>query len=379
LDNLEAIIQSELSHATRDIYLNHAGIAPWPKRTVEAVKSFAEDDGCLGALRYPDRTRHEDSLRLELKHLLNAPDVDDIALAKNTSEALSFVAYGLAWRRGDNIVASNEEFPSNRIPWQSLADQGVEFRQADLQSAASPEDALFDLVDRSTRLITVSSVQFASGIRLHLERIGEFCRQRDILFCVDAIQSLGALRFDVQTCQADFVMADGHKWMLAPEGLGVFFTTPRARESLRLTQYGWHMIENHQNYDNRAWQIARTARRFECGSGNFLGVYALSASLSLLHEISLQTIEQRILERTAYLMEAISRVPVLELLTPTTPALRSGIVVFRHRHLPSEPLYARLRSHGVVCALRGGGIRFSPHFYTPFPQLETALSIASAQ
>lgn len=185
--------------------------------------------------------------------MLNAPCTTDIALVKNTSEALSFVAYGLDWQVGDNIVSSNEEFPSNRIVWQSLADQQVEFREANLSTAETPEDALFALVDKHTRLISISSIQFARGLRMNLQRIGEFCKQQHILFCIDAIQSIGAVQFDVQKYQADFVMADGHKWMLGPEGLGVFYSSPAAREQLKLTQYGWHMMHDTHNYENKPW------------------------------------------------------------------------------------------------------------------------------
>ncbi|MGZ8928743.1 MAG: aminotransferase class V-fold PLP-dependent enzyme, partial [Methylobacter sp.] len=204
----------EFPLADKLIYLNHAAVGVWPKRTCTAVKRFAEENMRYGARNYPAWLHKEMELRRQFQALINAPSPDDIALVKNTSEALSFVAYGLDWRAGDNVVSSNEEFPSNRLPWQSLADRGVEFRQADLAAAGSPEDALFALVDRRTRLLTISSIQFASGLRLDLDKIGAFCKQRNILFCVDAIQSLGAVQFDVQACGADFVMADGHKWML---------------------------------------------------------------------------------------------------------------------------------------------------------------------
>ena len=232
------------------IYLNHAAVAPWPKRTGAAVIKFAEQNTRYGSHFYMDWLNKEAELRTQLQALLNAPSADDIALVKNTSEALSFVAYGLTWQAGDNIVSSNEEFPSNRLPWESLANQGVEFRQADLHGADTPEDALFALVDNNTRLLTISSIQFASGLRMDLERIGEFCKRRGILFCIDAIQSLGAVQFDVQAYHADFVMADGHKWMFGPEGLGVFYTTPEARDRLKLCQYGWHMMKNTHNYEN---------------------------------------------------------------------------------------------------------------------------------
>lgn len=367
---------SEFPLSNELIYLNHAAVAPWPKRTSQAVIRFAEQNTLFGSHHYLDWLRKENELRQQLQTLLNAPSADDIALVKNTSEALSFVAFGLPWQAGDNIVSSNEEFPSNRLPWQALAGQGVELRQADLTAGDSPEDALFALVDDNTRLLTISSIQFASGLRLDLERIGEFCRHRDIRFCVDAIQSIGAVKFDVQACQADFVMADGHKWMLGPEGLGVFYCKPAIRDSLKLSQYGWHMMKDIHNYENKPWQIHPGARRFECGSPNMLGIHALSASLSLLLEIGMDKIESLVLERSDYLKTAIEANANLDLLSERQSSLKSGIVIFKHRSLSNERLYRHLQQHGVVCALRGGGIRFSPHFYNTFQEIDQALRIA---
>jgi len=357
------------------IYLNHAAVAPWPERTRRAVAEFAEQNCIYGAAFYPDWLKKESLLREQLKALINAPSPNDIALVKNTSEALSFVAYGLDWRAGDNIVTSNEEFPSNRLPWESLAAQGVELRQADLHAAASPEDALFALVDRNTRLLTISSIQFATGLRLDIERIGAFCKQRNILFCVDAIQSIGAVRFDVDACQADFVMADGHKWMFGPEGLGVFYTTPAARDRLKLTQFGWHMMMDTHNYENKPWEAHPGARRFECGSPNMLGIHALSASLSLLLETGMEKIEAALFERIDYLRERIAPHPELELLSPAPSRLKSGIVVFRHRKIPNAALYPYLMQQKVICAPRGAGIRFSPHFYNSVEEIDRALAI----
>jgi cysteine desulfurase/selenocysteine lyase len=357
------------------IYFNHAAVAPWPDRTRKAVIEFAEQNGRYGAAFYPDWLRKESLLREQLQTLINAPSVDDIALVKNTSEALSFVAYGLDWQAGDNIVTSNEEFPSNRLPWESLAAQGVELRQADLCSAATPEDALFALVDRNTRLLTISSIQFATGLRLDIERIGAFCKQRNILFCVDAIQSIGAVRFDVQACQADFAMADGHKWMFGPEGLGVFYTTPEARNKLQLTQFGWHMMKDTHNYENKPWEMHPSARRFECGSPNMLGIHALSASVSLLLETGMAAVETLLFERIDSLRERIERHAELELLSPAPSALKSGIVVFRHKRIPDPALYHYLMQRQVICALRGAGIRFSPHFHNGLDQIDRALAI----
>lgn len=357
------------------IYLNHAAIAPWPKRTSDAIKSFAEQNMLYGSQHYLDWLEKEQLMRKQLQSLLNAPSVDDIALVKNTSEAISFVACGLSWNKGENIVSSDEEFPSNRIPWESLACQGVEFRQADLLSGSSPEDALFALVDANTRLITISSIQFASGLRVDLEKIGKFCKEKNILFCIDAIQSLGAVEFDVQAYQADFVMADGHKWMFGPEGLGVFYTNPDSRSKLKLTQYGWHMMANIHNYENKPWEIHPTARRFECGSPNMLGIHAWSASLSLLLETKMSNIEAGVIENADYLSSKISSHSELLLLNKQQGKLKSGIVLFKHTRISNNQLYKHLQKNKVVCALRGGGIRFSPHFYHTKNELDQAMKI----
>jgi cysteine desulfurase / selenocysteine lyase len=352
------------------IYLNHAAIAPWPERTRAAVTHFAEQNTRYGPHFYLDWAKKEAQLRAQLQILLNTPSTDDIALVKNTSEALSFIAYGMDWRAGDNIVSSSEEFPSNRLPWEALAAAGVEFRQADTNTAQSPEDALFALVDHNTRLLTVSSIQFASGLRLDLEKIGAFCKQHQLLFCIDAIQSLGAVQFDVQAYQADFVMAGSHKWMLGPEGLGVFYSTPEARDRLRLTQYGWHMTKDPHNYGNKPWEVHPAARRFEPGTLNSLGIHALSASLSLLLETGMEVVEALVIESSGFLSNAINENNGLNLLSRRQDPLKSGIVTFRHKTISNEILFKYLQGNGVVCALRGQGIRFSPHFYNTTDELD---------
>lgn len=360
------------------IYLNHAAVAPWPKRTAHAVKTFAEENVRQGALAYPDWMEVESTLRKRLQTLLNAPSSEDIALLKSTSEALSTVAYGLQWRAGDNIVIAKQEFPSNRIVWESLSRFGVQVRLVDLEAVDPPEEALFSACNERTRLISVSSVQYATGLRMDLNALGHFCQAQEILLCIDAIQSLGALAFDVQSIGADFVMADGHKWMLGPEGLAVLYCKPEHRDKLALHQYGWHMVEEHFNFDRLDWQEATSARRFECGSPNNLGAHALSASLSLLLEINISAIERMVLDNTAYLAAQFDKLEDVTLTSPRLKARQSGIVSFRYRDTDSAALYRHLQSRGVICALRGGTIRLSPHFYTPREALEHVLEMVAA-
>jgi selenocysteine lyase/cysteine desulfurase len=370
---MQDIIQKEFNLRKDLIYLNHAGVSPWPVRTSKAVQQFAEENTLQGSFRYLEWMKTETNLRVQAQKLINAPSKDDIALLKNTSEALSVVAYGLDWKKGDNIVSSNEEFPSNRIVWESLSHVGVEFREAALKSDKSPEDALFSLVDKRTRLITISSVQFSTGLKMDLERIGNFCKSRGILFCVDAIQSIGSVQFDVQKIKADFVMADGHKWMLGPEGLAVFYSNSEARDRIKLNQYGWHMVEAMGDFDRNDWTIAHSARRFECGSPNMLCNHALSASLSLLLEIGQANVEKEVLKRTEYLFAEIQSISELELITSTEPDRYAGIVTLRKPDKDNAALYQYLMANNIICASRSGGIRLSPHFYTPYTQLDEVI------
>lgn len=375
---LDLLLAAEFPSPGEHIQLNHAGVAPWPRRTVTAVSRFAGESHTLGPAGYEGWLRTEEELRRQLCRLIKAGSPEDIALLKNTSEGLSVVAYGLSWVAGDNIVTTDQEFPSNRIVWQSLAPQGVELREAALTRSETPEDALFARVDERTRLITVSSVQYATGLRLDLERIGAFCRRHRILFCVDAIQSLGMIELDLARIQADFVVADGHKWMMGPEGIALFYVRPGLRDQLALRQYGWHMVEHVGDYERRDWSVARSARRFECGSPNMLGIHGLHASLSLLFEVGLDVVSRMALANGAYVAELIdSHAGKLELLSEQAPERRSAIVTFRHRGMAPAQLYQQLRERRITCAQRGGGIRFAPHFYTRREALEEAVRLAA--
>jgi len=364
----------EFAQAADLRYLNHAAVGPWPKRTAAAVQKFAEENVLLGARDYPDWMKVEQRLRERLARVLNAPSTDDIALVKNTSEALSFVAFGLDWKAGDNVVISDEEFPSNRVVWEALKPQGVEVIQVSLQGA-DPEGALLAACGPRTRLLSISSVQFATGTRVDIERLGQGLKQRGVLFCVDAIQHIGALPFDVQASQCDFAMADGHKWMCSPEGLGVFYCRAELRPQLQLHEFGWHMLEHSGDYERDQWQPAASAQRFECGSPNTLGAMALDASLSLLEEVGIDQIGKAVTDRVMWLEEGLSTIDGVHLHSTRTAERRSGILTFSLDHKPTADVWQQLMRNQVVCLPRGPGIRFSPHFYTQSRVIEETLAI----
>jgi len=369
----DILIKHEFPQEPGLIYLNHAAVAPWPVRTREAVCHFADENIHSGAKNYPRWLQKETQLRHQLQALINAPSSADIALLKNTSEALSVVACGLDWQAGDNVVTSAEEFPSNRIPWQAQQRHGVLLKEIDIR-VAHPERALLAACDARTRVLAVSSVQYGSGIRLDLETLGSYCREHNILFCVDAIQSIGAMSMDVQAIQADFVMADGHKWMLGPEGIALFYSRPEARDRLDLCQFGWHMVEN-TDFGHRDWEVARSARRFECGSPNMLGIHALSASLSLLAEVGMEQVQRRVLNNTARLFDALGDIPGIRFLTPAAQARHAGIINFTIQDVDLASVHRELLHQQVICVHRGGGLRFSPHFYTAPEDISKAVEI----
>ncbi len=342
------------------VYLNHAGVGVWPRHTRDTVHRFAETCLRRGAADYPDWIEVESRLRERLARLMDVP-AEDVALVPNTSAGLSIIAYGLDWQPGDEIITNDQEFPSNRWVWESLAQRyGVHVRQVRLGDAATPEDALIEALGPRTRLLPVSSVQYGTGLRMDLERLSNACREHGVLLGVDAIQTLGALQLSVD---ADFIVADGHKWLLGPEGIGALYCRPELRRSLRLTQFGWHMVDRLGEFDRPDWQPADSGRCFEPGSPNLLGSHALEASLAVLEGVGMAEVERRVLANARYTMEA-ARSHGYEVVTPQEPSRHAGIVTFRVPDADPERLLAALRRSDVACASRCGGIRFSPHFYT---------------
>jgi len=366
-------------HISPDIhYLNHAAVSPWPVRTANAVKQFADENVINGATNYLVWLDVESRLRNQIKELLNAPSADDISLLKNTSEALSVVACGIDWHNGDNIVGIDQEFPSNRIVWEAQARHGVEFHKIDVMITDSPESCLINACDENTRIMAISSVHYGTGLKLDLVKLGQFCRDNDIYFCVDAIQSIGAHEFDIQAFKADFVMADAHKWMCGPEGIALFYCRADIREKLQLNQFGWRMVEEPGDYTRQTWSPANSARRFECGSPNMLGIHALSASLSLFADVGMENIEKAVLNNTSYIIDELNKFDDIELLTPESEHRRAGIVTFKITGKNMSDIYARLIKNKVICANRLEGIRFSPHFYTDLDIIDKSLEILSS-
>ena len=354
-------------------YLNHAAAGPWPRRTAQAVANFAQQNMLRGATDYPAWLKVEQRLRERLARLINAASPDDLALVKNTSEGLSIISQGLDWRAGDEVIGVAGDFVSNAMVWQVLGKRGVSYNAVDALPQPDPEGALIAAFSANTRLLAMSTVHFATGYRFDMQRLSEACRARGVLLSVDGIQSLGAVRFDLDEVAADFVTSGGHKWLLAPEGQGFLYCRPGLRDRLELHQFGWAMRQSPYEFEGEDWRPATSARRFEAGTPNMTGIHALEASLSLFEELGMAVVEERLANNLALLESGLSEIPGITIVTPADPHRRAGILTFRHADIPGADLHSALMQRRVICAARAGGVRLAPHFYTPSAVLESAV------
>ena len=362
----------------RPVWLNHAAISPWPSSVIQAMRDFVEQNAHDGPTHYAEWMAVEQRLRNRLARLIRADSDDDIALVKNTSDGLNMIANGLDWQAGDAVICCAGDFPSNLLPWQQLQVRGVEIREiaiADDQGLPlnDPEAELIAALDRRVRLMAVSSVRYDSGLKLDLARLGSACRQFGSLLAVDAIQQLGALSLHVDELPIDFVVAGSHKWLLSPEGLALFWSSPSAREQLHPAQIGWRMWHDPFNFERSDWRPPGSARKFEPGTLNMAGIHGLNAALDLLLQIGSHTIEAGLSTRIDYLLRRLEARSDLQIITPLPVEQRAGIVSFRHSVKPAASIVHELHKLGIHCARRGSWVRLSPHFYTPFEQLDFTL------
>ncbi len=342
------------------IYLDHAGVSPVSLRVKnETVKFLAQASGESG-FDYNSWGVRIEEIRASCAELIGA-DADEIAFVKNTSHGISIVASGLDWKQGDNVLVFEKEFSSNIYPWLNLKDRGVEVRFIPLRDERILFEDIEDLIDCRTRLITMSSVQSVNGFMIDLKKLGQICKSKGILFFVDAIQSLGAVPIDVKEINADFLSADGHKWLLAPEGIGIFYCKKELASNIKPNLVGWKSVENDHNFESFEFKLKNNTLRFEEGTFNTIGIYGLGAAVDLLLEIGVDNIEKRIHELGDLIIsEAEKRGFTLK--TPKNSDERGGIVSFAGDFDPKE-MAEKLFEQNIAVNYRGGGLRVAPHFY----------------
>lgn len=358
---------------TRWQYFNHAGVSPWPSATVQAVESFAREFG-VDCFQSKNWFREVEALRPMLGSLINA-EPDEIALMRNTADAICAVSSGLRWERGDRIVSADIEYPSNIYPWMDVCERhGAELIQVkervDSDGVARvSEDELLDAASHHrTKMIAISHVQWASGQRMDLERIGNFCRKRGILFAVDVIQSLGIVPVDVKRMQIDFLCSGGHKWLMSPPGAGLLYCRRELLERVNPPAVGAMSVVNPHKWEVN-FTRATTAMRFETGTPALACLAGMKASVQLLLDIGINPIHAQVKSLGDAFAAGIAKKGYI-VATPRDREVGGAVCFTSPKFAPDDLVKSMRAEHQTELAARSGRIRFSPHFYNTTEQVD---------
>ena len=357
------------------IHLNHAGCSPVADPVADAVRA------ALDLLQSPDPTAayfaamaDANTLRAAFGRMMCA-SLDALALVKNTSQALSLFAQGIPFRAGENVVVAANEYPSNVYPWLAQEARGVQTKLVPPRADGYVDEGDLEAAcDAHTRVLAVSWVQWGTGQRMDLARLAAFCQSRNLLLAVDAVQGLGALRLDLSALPGvAFAAAGGHKWLLAPGGVGVMYLRPDLLDTLLPTNVGWNWVANPMAWDTPQWNAPKpTAARYEEGTPSVLGIAALLASVTLLESVGFDAVETRVLAAAAHLRQRLGE-RGMHVVSPHGARARTGIVAFRHPDRSNDAVLAQLTAAGVNAAVRCGNVRFAPHAYTSAADVERAI------
>jgi selenocysteine lyase/cysteine desulfurase len=348
--------------------MDHAAVSPYSKRVAAGIRQQVDEQE-----EYGGRAEHlwedrAEEARKQAARLLSCRQ-SEIAFVKNTTEGLNLFARGLKWRRGDNVVLPRVEFPANVYPWLGLKDQGVRLKfVADRGGRILLED-IEKAIDPRTRLVTISFVEFGSGFRNDLAALGKLCRRRGIYLVVDGIQGVGALKINVRKCMIDALSCGGHKWLLAPQGTGLFYCSSRVLDELRHPMPGWMSVVGWTNYYEFEYNLWPTSRRYESAQKNFMGITGLLESLKLINELGIGDIEKRIIAITDRLCERL-QARGFTVFSPRGKGEKSGIVSFIPGKHNAGKVCRHLLGQGFVTASRNGRIRVSPHYYNTFGEID---------
>lgn len=371
--------RSQMPVTRRWAYFDHAAVAPLPTPTAQAIQSFADQAACQGDVDWLQWAGDVEDMRRSIADWLHVQPLE-IAMIPNTSFGINIVAQGLDWQPGDNVVVPRDEFPSNLFPWLQQKDRGVEVRLIGSSDVPPTVDEFSAAIDQRTRVVTASWVGYASGHRLEIEKLVQLSHDRGALFFLDAIQGLGVFPLNLRDVPIDFLAADGHKWLLGPEGAGLAFIRQCHLERLRCPAVGWNSVKQAHLFGEAQFDLKASASRFEAGSANMIGLQALHQSLQIFWKIQqdfgIQAIADRVLglaDQAERLLHAAGADTAL----PRRCVNRSGIVPFNVAGIDPAGFRKLALQHGVVVSCRGGKIRASIHAYNNLDDLQKLAYVVS--
>lgn len=369
-------LRDEFPITRRWAFFDHAAVAPLTARAQRAINAYATDLAENGDAFEPAWVRRVEEVRRLCGRLLNA-DPLDVAFVKNTSEGLGILAEGLDWQPGDNVVTAAEEYPSNLYPWMNLAARGVELRRVPSRGPRVDPNDLRAALDERTRVLALSFVEYASGFRNDLAALGQLCRERGILFVVDAIQGLGVLPFDVRQLPVDAAAACGHKWLLGAQGAAILYVRRGLLDRLHPVGVGWNSVVNPRDFSTIDFTLKPHAGRWESGTLNVAGITALGASLELLLEIGIPAVEQRLFALTEHLCDR-ARAAGLAVFSSRGSKEWSGIVSLTGVERQDRDPVQQCREAGIIINRRAGRLRISPHVYNTEEEIDQLVEVLRA-
>lgn len=370
-DEAVSEIRALFPYLENQTYLNHAATGPLPTPVLDAVNRCLKERS-EGHIEYwPDGLDARVEFKDRIGRLINGTP-ENIAVSDSTSMALNWLTQGIQWQPGDRILLNDLEFPSNVNPFLALEQQGVIVDFVEAKNGCINAADIKSSLHEKTRLVSLSFVQFLNGFRSDLEAIGNLCRERNVIFCVDGIQGLGALRLDVERMNIDFLAAGGQKWLMWPRGTAFFYVSPRILDSVKPMATGWLSVEEPWTFFQRSYKLLPDAGRFEPGIFNVLGVVGANESLKLMENAGFQNIEERVLEHSRWLSEQLL-LSGFRLFSANQDDSRSGIVTFYHDR--AEDLMTFLQNNRMFVSMRDGKIRLSPHFYNTREELELFIQL----
>ena len=370
-------LRAVMPAAERCAYLDHAAMSPLPRPAAEAFEKWLKEAVEIGGPVWGAWVKGVERTRATAARMIGAHS-DEIALVGNTTAGISLVAEGLDWKPGDNVVTLADEFPSNVYPWMNLESHGVETRRVPTDVSGRLDlERLADACDARTRIVTVSWVGFATGYRHDVANIVEFAHKRGALMFLDAIQGLGVFPLDVNEMGIDFMAADGHKWLLGPEGAGIAYIRRENLDRLRPIGPGWHSVAPGQDYTHIELNLRNAAARYEGGSQNNAGFLAFGASLELLNQLGIENIAAAVIDITEMACERLTGIGATIVSDRQTEhrrgEQRSGIVSFELPGRDPMAVKKHAMAKNVVFGCRAGRLRISPHAYNNEADLDRLL------
>jgi selenocysteine lyase/cysteine desulfurase len=353
-------------------YFNHAAVAPLPVQAGDAINAYLRDVSGFGVIHENRWLKEIEVVRERYARLINA-DPGEIAFLKSTSAGVQLVAQGVDFKDGGKVVTADVEFPANVYPWMALAPRGIEVKFVGAREGRVEPQDVERAIDAKTRVVALSLVEFGNGFRNHVEEVGEACRRKGVYFFLDAIQGVGAIPFDVKSFNIDFVAVGAHKWLLGPQGVGIFYCRKEIIDRLRFEDVSWRSVVDEEDFTSYRLNLKPDARRFEGDQPNFMGILGLGGSLELREEVGNPVIFARVRALADRLIEGLTE-RGYTIRSPMHKDERSGIVSFGHPRFESREIYQTLRRAGIVVATRNGVVRASPHFYNTEDEIDRLLA-----